>query len=76
MATKVPRRTLFAFLGPSVFALLAVGIVPLAYALWKSLHDFNLTKMNRQKFVWLDNYAEVLTDPVFWQAMGRTATLF
>jgi multiple sugar transport system permease protein len=76
MASRVSRPTLFAFLGPSVLALLAVGIVPLGYALWKSLHDFNLTKLNRQKFVWFDNYADVLTDTAFWQAMGRTATLF
>jgi multiple sugar transport system permease protein len=76
MTARVPRRTIFTFLGPSVLALLLVGILPLLYALWKSLHDFNLTKVNRQKFVGLDNYAAVLTDTTFWAAMGRTATLF
>jgi multiple sugar transport system permease protein len=76
MTTRVSRRTLFAFLGPAVFALLIVGIVPLVYALWKSLHYFNLTKLAQSRFVGLDNYAFVLTDPVFWQAMGRTALLF
>ncbi len=76
MTTRVRRRTLFAFLGPAVFALLIVGIVPLLYALWKSLHYFNLTKLAQSRFVGLDNYAFVLTDPVFWQAMGRTALLF
>ncbi|MCU0909079.1 MAG: sugar ABC transporter permease [Rhodobacteraceae bacterium] len=76
MTVRVPRRTLVAFLGPSVAALLVVGIVPLGYAVWKSLHDFNLTRVARQKFVGLENYAEVLTDSTFWAAMGRTATLF
>ncbi|MDT8855486.1 sugar ABC transporter permease [Paracoccaceae bacterium Fryx2] len=76
MTPKVSRRTLFAFLGPAVFALAIVGIVPLGFALWKSLHFFNLTKMAQSRFVGLDNYAFVLTDPVFWQAMGRTAVLF
>jgi multiple sugar transport system permease protein len=76
MTTRVRKRTLFAFLGPAVFALLIVGIVPLVYALWKSLHYFNLTKLAQSRFVGLDNYAFVLTDPVFWQAMGRTALLF
>jgi multiple sugar transport system permease protein len=76
MTARVPRRTILAFLGPSVLALLLVGIVPLLYAVWKSLHDFNLTKLNRQKFVGLENYATVLTDATFWAAMGRTATLF
>ncbi|MCX7644365.1 MAG: sugar ABC transporter permease [Rhodobacteraceae bacterium] len=76
MTARVPRRTILAFLGPSVLALLAVGIVPLGYALWKSLHDFNLTRIARQRFVGLDNYVTVLADPVFWAAVGRTAALF
>jgi multiple sugar transport system permease protein len=76
MTTRVSRRTILAFIGPAVIALAAVGILPLLYALWKSLHDFNLTKRAQEKFVGLDNYGAVLTDPVFWQAMGRTATLF
>ena len=76
MSFFVPRRTIAAFLGPAVAALVIVGIAPLLFALWKSLHYFNLTKLAQQKFVGLDNYAAVLTDPVFWQAMGRTATLF
>ncbi len=76
MTTRVRRVTILAFIGPAVFALAAVGILPLLYALWKSLHDFNLTKRAQEKFVGLENYWTVLTDPVFWQAMGRTATLF
>lgn len=76
MTTRVPRRTLLSFLGPAIFALAAVGIVPLIYALWRSLYDFNLTKLAQTEFVGLGNYATVLTDAVFWQAMGRTALLF
>ena len=76
MTAQVSRRTLFAFLGPAVFALLIVGIVPLGFAVWKSFHYFNLTKLAQQRFVGIDNYTFVLTDPVFWQAMGRTALLF
>ena len=76
MTTRVSRRTLMSFLGPAIFALAAVGIVPLVYALWRSLYDFNLTKLAQTEFVGLSNYAAVLTDGVFWQAMGRTALLF
>ena len=76
MTFRVPRRTIAASLGPAVAALALVGIAPLLYAVWKSLHYFNLTKLAQQKFVGLDNYASVLTDLVFWQAMGRTALLF
>lgn len=76
MTARVKTSTIIAFLGPSVFALAAVGIAPLLYGVWKSLHFFNLTKANQQEFVGLSNYASVLTDPVFWQSMGRTAVLF
>jgi multiple sugar transport system permease protein len=76
MTARVKTSTIIAFLGPSVFALAVVGIAPLFYALWKSLHFFNLTKLNQQEFVGLSNYASVLTDVVFWQSMGRTAVLF
>ena len=76
MAVPVRRRTILGFLGPAVAALALVGIAPLLYAAWKSLHDFNLTKVAQQRFVGLSNYGEVLSDATFWAAMGRTATLF
>lgn len=72
MRRTVPRRTLLAFVGPSVVMLALIGIAPLLYAGWTSLHFFNLTKLKRVKFIGLENYATVLTDPVFWEAMGRT----
>ena len=56
MTTQVTRRTLLAFIGPAVFALLIVGIVPLGFAVWKSLHYFNLTKIAQQRFVGIDKY--------------------
>ena len=72
MRGKVSRKTIFAFIGPAVIGLALVGIAPLAYAIWTSLHFFNLTKLRKVKFIGLDNYGSVLTDPVFWEAMGRT----
>ena len=75
MRGRVKRLTLFGFLGPAVLSLALVGIAPLVFAVWTSLRDYNLTRLARQKFVGLDNYAKVLTDEVFWQAMGRTFTL-
>jgi len=68
MRDQVSRRTIFAFIGPAVIALAAVGIAPLLYAGWTSLHFFNLTKLKKVKFIGLENYWEVLTDEVFWQA--------
>ncbi|TRD15680.1 carbohydrate ABC transporter permease [Palleronia caenipelagi] len=72
MQNKVSRGTLLGFLGPAVLGLALVGIAPLLYALWTSLHFFNLTKLKKIEFIGLENYWTVLTDGVFWQAMGRT----
>ena len=72
MRGQVSKRTIFAFIGPAVFGLAIVGIAPLLYAGWTSLHFFNLIKLRQVKFIGLDNYWTVLTDEVFWQAMGRT----
>ncbi|WP_187430311.1 Trehalose transport system permease protein SugA [Roseobacter fucihabitans] len=72
MRDRISGRTIFAFIGPAVIALAAIGIVPLLYAAWTSLHFFNLTKLKNARFIGLENYREVLTDEVFWQAMGRT----
>lgn len=75
MRGMVSRGTVVGFLGPAVIALAAVGIAPLLFAFWTSLHFYNLTKLKNVRFVGFDNYGTVLTDPVFWQAMGRTAVL-
>ncbi len=72
---KTRRSTLAAFLGPAVISLALIGIAPLLYAVWTSLHDFNLTRMNRIRFIGLDNYTSVLGDEAFWGAMGRTFAL-
>lgn len=75
MRDQVTRKTVFAFIGPAVFALAAVGIAPLVFALWTSLQFYNLTKLKNVRFVGLENYWTVLTDQVFWEAMGRTFLL-
>ncbi len=75
MRGNVSRGTVLAFLGPAVGALLLVGIAPLVFAVWTSLRDYNLTKLRREKFIGLENYGDVLTDGVFWDAMGRTFAL-
>ena len=72
MRGQVSRKTIFAFVGPAVIGLAAVGIAPLIYAVWTSLHFYNLTKLKKVKFIGFENYSTVLTDEVFWQAMGRT----
>ncbi len=68
------RLTIFAFLGPAVLTLLAIGIVPLGFALYTSFHRYQLTNLKKTPFIGFENYVKVLTDEAFWQAMGRTMT--
>lgn len=75
MRDQVSGRTKIAFLAPAVLSLAIVGIAPLLFAVWTSLHFYNLTKLKKVKFIGLENYWSVLTDPVFWEAMGRTFLL-
>ncbi len=72
------------FLAPAVIALLLVGIYPLIFAVWNSLHEFILPKvhphgaflgiwpLNDAPFNWGRNYLNLLTDPDFQQSLGRT----
>lgn len=67
------RITPFVFLGPAVLVLALVGIYPLVFAAWVSLHDYLLSQPNApHNLVWLSNYVTVIKDPLFWGAIGRT----
>jgi multiple sugar transport system permease protein len=67
------RITPFLFLGPAVLILALVGIYPLIFAAWVSLHNYLLAQPNiPHDLVWLNNYLTVLKDSSFWGAIGRT----
>jgi multiple sugar transport system permease protein len=71
------RLTPLWFLAPAVFALFVIGIYPTLFALFTSLRQYNLTRTRDGfPFVGLANYIQVLTDPTFWQTLGRTAEFF
>jgi ABC-type sugar transport system permease subunit len=73
---RPPRRreTLAAwgFLAPSLAHLLVFSVGPLLFALYVSLHDWDLLRLDRP-FVGLANYAELWRDPLFWNALRNTA---
>jgi multiple sugar transport system permease protein len=60
---------------PAVIVMCAVLIYPLAYSLWISFFDWNITSVERP-FLGLRNYTEALTSPssqyVFWQNIAFT----
>ncbi len=61
------------FLAPAVITLLAVGFYPTIVALVTSFRTYLVSKPQIPKdFVGFANYLTVLTDPTFWQALGRT----
>lgn len=65
----------FWFIAPSVIALLAIGLAPILFAVFNSLHEYNLARPAAGKpFVGLENYLTVLTDGTFWSSLGRTVT--
>lgn len=68
-----PTRALF-FLAPAVIVLLLVGIYPLLFAAWNSLHEFILPRVARSgsPFVWFQNYLSLLSDQSFREALART----
>ncbi len=71
------RWTPFWFLAPSVLALAAIGLYPTLFALVTSFRQYNLTRVRDGfPFIGLDNYVTVLTDPTFWQTLGRTGWFF
>ncbi|WP_410604802.1 carbohydrate ABC transporter permease [Amycolatopsis sp. lyj-90] len=58
------------------FALFSIfGLFPLLYTFWISLHDWQLIN-GGQGFVGLGNFADLLTDSHFYNALGNTITLF
>lgn len=65
------RRLTAAFLIPALLVTFGVILVPLLQALWISFQRYTLTIPGRP-FIGLANYVVALSDPVFWQAMGRT----
>jgi len=72
------------FVAPAMIVLLAVGIIPLLFALWTSFQQFLLPKVHLQgsllgiwpifdaPFVWLSNYRDLLFDESFREALGRS----
>ncbi len=61
---------LLAFAAPALILLLLINLYPVVYAGWQSLRDGSL--ISTGDFVGLENYQQVLTDPVFWAATRFT----
>ena len=51
-------------------------LYPLAYNAWLSLHSYNLAELYRgTRFIGLQNYADILQDPYFWNGFRNSVFL-
>ncbi len=65
----------YAYISP-FFALFAlVGLFPLVYTFWVSVHDWNLIG-GKGEFVGLDNYVQALGQENFWIGFRNTVSIF
>ena len=68
---RAERRFVAICLIPAVAFFAIFRFYPLGYALWMSLHDWQLISP-QQPFVGLQNYQDTLSDPLFNQVLGNT----
>jgi multiple sugar transport system permease protein len=59
--------------GPALAVMLLVTAYPILQAVYDSLFDYRLTDPDNRSFTGLTNYWVILTDSLWWQALGVTA---
>ncbi len=69
---KAERRLGWKLVAPAVIVMLAVTVYPICYSIWLSIQRYNLRFPNDHKYVWLSNYARILSSARFWEVMGNT----
>ena len=65
----------YLYIAPFFLLFILVGLFPLLYTAYVSVHDWGLITKN-QGFIGFDNYAYVFAQPRFWQALGNTFSIF
>jgi cellobiose transport system permease protein len=65
----------YAYVSPFFILFAIVGLFPLLYTFWVSLHQWNLIG-GQGDFVGLKNYQDVLKQPFFWNALRNTISIF
>jgi multiple sugar transport system permease protein len=62
----------YTFISPWIVGFVLFTMIPMALALYFSLTDFDLRRPEAVKFVGLDNYARMLSDPHVAESIGVT----
>jgi multiple sugar transport system permease protein len=66
-----PRYLPYLFVAATVLIIAVFNIIPLAFALWDSVHNDSPLRVDRG-FIGLQNYIDVLSDPAFQNAAANT----
>jgi multiple sugar transport system permease protein len=69
---KAEYRLGWMLAGPAFVVMLLVTAYPIVQAVYESLFDYRLTDPDNRSFVFLNNYVVVLSDPIWWKAIGVT----
>jgi len=72
---RIQRRLAYRLIAPAVILMLAVTAYPIIYALWLSLHRYNLASPGDTAFIGLGNYQTILTDNYWWTAFFVTLAI-
>ncbi|MEU1310693.1 sugar ABC transporter permease [Streptomyces cinnamoneus] len=69
------RYSPYAFVAPFFLFFAAFGLFPLLYTGWASLHRVELTSPGHMEWAGLHNYARLLGNDFFWNALRNTFTI-
>jgi len=75
MKSKSNVASLIVFLGPSLFVLCVFFFIPVLAAFVLSFTDFDIYSLGNiryMRFVGIQNYLDLLNDPLFWIALKNT----
>jgi ABC-type sugar transport system permease subunit len=61
------------FLAPALAFFVGYQVWPIFRVLWLSFTDTQFLSDKPARWVWFDNYAAALTDPLMWASLGRAA---
>ena len=61
------------FLAPALVFFFGYQVWPIARVLWLSFTDFQFLSDKPARWIWLDNYAQALRDPLMWAGLERAA---
>ncbi|HEX6249559.1 MAG TPA: sugar ABC transporter permease [Nocardioidaceae bacterium] len=65
----------YLYISPFFLLFLVVGLFPLAYTAYVSVHEWDLLG-GKGEFIGLENYRDVLGDRYFWNALQNTLSIF